>query len=163
MTLPDAAPDPGDVRWLSDLEMRAWRTFVETRADLMTALERDLSAAGLTLGDYQVFVTLSEHADDAMRMCDLAQVLQLSPSGLTRRLDSLVRAGYVERRSSLSDRRVMLAVLTEAGRERLELAAPVHVASVRARILDLLDDDELEAMASIFGKIRAGLDGRTDA
>lgn len=157
MSLPELAADE-PVRWLNDLEMAAWRNFIETRTDVITALERDLGRVGLTLGDYQVFVTLSEHEDSAMRMCDLAQVLQLSPSGLTRRLDGLVRAGFVERRSSLEDRRVMLAVLTDAGRERLDVAAPVHVASVRKWILDLLDDDELDAMASIFGKIRAGLD-----
>ena len=81
-----------------------------------------------------------------MRMCDLADTLQLSPSGFTRRLDGLVRGGLVERRNSDADRRVMLAVLTDAGRERLAEAAPIHVASVRARIIDRLDHADLEAM-----------------
>ena len=54
-----------------------------------------------------------------MRMCDLAQALRLSPSGLTRRLDGLVRHGLVERRSSPTDRRVMHAHLTDAGFERM--------------------------------------------
>ncbi len=58
---------------------------------------------------------LSEADGRAMRMCDLAARLQLSPSGLTRRLDGLVRAGVVERRPSETDRRVMLAVLTAEG------------------------------------------------
>ena len=52
------------------------------------------------MGDYQVLVYLSEADDHAMRMCDLAARLQLSPSGLTRRLDGLVRGGLVERRPS---------------------------------------------------------------
>lgn len=145
-------------RWLDDREMRAWLAYVETDGDLITALESDLAPTGLTLGDYQVFVYLSRAEDGRMRMCDLAEALQLSPSGLTRRLDGLVRAGWVERRGSEADRRVMLAVLTDAGRAKLADAAPVHVESVRARLIDLLDRDELEAFARIFGKIRQGLD-----
>ena len=60
-------------------------------ASMSRALEADLAPHGLTLGDYQVLVYLSEADDHAMRMCDLAARLQLSPSGLTRRLDGLVR------------------------------------------------------------------------
>ena len=73
--------------------MAAWRTYAETVVDLNAALEADLAPHGLTLGDYQVLVYLSEADDHAMRMCDLAARLQLSPSGLTRRLDGLVRPG----------------------------------------------------------------------
>jgi len=148
-------------RWLDDTEMRAWRSYVETQSDLNTALEADLVPTGLTLGDYQVLVFLSEADNRRMRMCDLADMLQLSPSGLTRRLDGLVRRGWVERQGSERDRRVMLAVLTDRGFAQLEAAAPTHVDSVRARIVDVLDRDELEAMATIFGKIRAALDDAT--
>ena len=80
--------------------MAAWRAYAETVVDLNAALEADLAPHGLTLGDYQVLVHLSEADDHAMRMCDLAAPLQLSPSGLTRRLDGLVRMGVVERRPS---------------------------------------------------------------
>lgn len=145
-------------RWLNRDEIHAWLGFVETHGDLMNALENDLAPTGLTLGDYQVFVYLSAAEDGSMKMCDLAELLQLSPSGLTRRLDGLVKAGWVERRPSALDRRVMHAVLTDAGRARLEAAAPVHVESVRARIIDHLDRDDLLAFARAFRKIRAALD-----
>lgn len=145
-------------RWLDHDEMVAWRTYIETVADLESALEVDLAPTGLMAGDYQVFVYLSEADDHAIRMCDLAAHLQLSPSGLTRRLDGLVRAGWVERRPSDTDRRVMLAVLTPAGFDKLVEAAPVHVASVRRHMIDLLTVDELHAIASAFGKIRKALD-----
>lgn len=147
-----------EMAWLSEIEMAAWRGFIETQADLVAALEADLADTGLTLGDYQVLVFLSEAPDHRLRMCDLADQLQLSPSGLTRRLDGLVRAGLVEREPSELDRRVMLAVLTHAGWTRLGEAAPTHLASVRRRLVDHLTDDELAAMASIFAKLRSALD-----
>ena len=137
--------------------MAAWRAYIEVQGDLINAIERDLSAHRLTLGDYQVLVYLSEANEHSMRMCDLADILQLSPSGLTRRLDRLVADGFVSRQSSPSDRRVMMGSLTHAGRELLERTAPHHVNSVRRRVFDHLDDDQIAAMASIFTAIADGL------
>ena len=148
-------------KWLSDDEQRAWRAFIETHGDLTTALEHDLAAHGLTLGDYQVLVHLTEADDSQMRMCELADVLQLSPSGLTRRLDGLVADGHVERLRSPHDGRVMLAALTESGRALLEDTAPHHVASVRSVIFDHLTADEVAAMESIFTKVAQAVAART--
>lgn len=145
------------VDWLTPREMRAWRAYIETHADLTAALERDLAELGLTLGDYQVLVFLSESDQRAMRMCDLADSLQLSPSGLTRRLDGLVAGGQVVRQASDEDRRVMMAVLTNEGMALLERVAPHHLASVRRHIFDHLDDEQVDALASIFESISAGL------
>jgi hypothetical protein len=52
----------------------------------------------------------------------------------------------------------MLAVLTDAGFAQLISAAPTHVDSVRRRLVDLLDDSELDALARVFRKVRAALD-----
>ena len=144
--------------WLTASEMTAWRTYIETYGDLIAVIERDLAEHNLTLGDYQVFVYLSETPNRSMRMCDLADLLQLSPSGLTRRLDGLVKAGFVTREASTDDRRVMLATLTPSGFSALEAAAPDHVASVRRHVFDHLDDDQVDALASIFQSIKLGLE-----
>ncbi len=154
----DSDATGADARWLDHTEMHAWRSYVETVGALTTALEADLAPTGLTLGDYQVLVYLAEAGDQRMRMCDLATVLQLSPSGLTRRLDGLVTTGLVAREGSPHDRRVMLAVLTDAGHDRLRAAAPVHVASVRRRMIDRLTTQQLEALGDTFDRIRSGLD-----
>ena len=50
-------------RWLDDDEMAAWIAYIETVVDLEAALEADLLPHGLTLGDYQVLVYLSEAQD----------------------------------------------------------------------------------------------------
>ena len=151
------APDHS-VRWLDDVEMRAWRTFIETVNDVTDLLEADLQhGKGLSIGDYQVLVFLSEAPEQRMRMSDLAAELHLSPSGLTRRLDGLVRAGLVSRQPSVEDRRVLLAVLTDAGFERIVDAAPVHVASVRRRLLDALTREQIEQLGGILDAVRAHL------
>jgi DNA-binding MarR family transcriptional regulator len=141
--------------WLDDEEMRAWRGLVEAYAELNAALEADLvSGFGIDGGDYGVLVNLSEAPDQRLRMCDLAVRLHLSPSGLTRRLDGLVKAGYVAREPSEHDRRVTLAVLTDAGRATLEAAAPVHVAGVRANFVDHLSRTQLRQLGAAFEALR---------
>lgn len=146
----------GDVQWLDDQEMTAWRAFIETIHDLLRALETDVLRDGLTLGDYQVLVYLSEAAHP-MRMSDLASQLQLTPSGLTRRLDGLVRSGDVERVPDATDRRVMQARLTDAGRRRLREVAPRHVASVREHFLGPIPPGDLAPLARAFRAVREHL------
>ena len=143
--------------WLSASEMRAWRNFIESVSTMIAALEGDLAPFELTMGDYEVLVRLSEAEDRRLRMCDLATALQLSPSGLTRRLDGLVKSGLVERIASPSDRRVMFAALTPAGHAKLVEAAPDHVASVRNRFLKGLTRDQVRAVGDIFEIVRGNL------
>jgi DNA-binding MarR family transcriptional regulator len=143
--------------WLSASEMRAWRNFIETVNTMTPALESDLVPFGLSMGDYEVLVRLSEAEDQRLRMCDLANVLQLSPSGLTRRLDGLVSTGLVERVANPTDRRVMFAALTASGRAKLVEAAPDHVASVRRRFFKGLTRDQIRELGDIFETMRANL------
>lgn len=141
-------------KWLTEVEQQAWRNYILTAHDLAMALEADLAPHGLTGGDYEVLVWLSEAEENRMRMCDLAQALQLSPSGLTRRLDGMVKNGWVERASCASDRRVMYAHLTATGRAKMEEAAPTHVASVRKHVIEPLGADGLQELGQLFGKVR---------
>ena len=144
-------------KWLSANEMRAWRNFIQSVSTLTAAMEADLAPFGLTMGDYEVLVRLSEAENQRLRMCDLATALQLSPSGLTRRLDGLVTSGLVERVASPTDRRVMFAAITPAGYDKLVEAAPDHVASVRNRFLKGLSGAQVRAVGDIFETVRSNL------
>ena len=150
-------------RWLTDEEQGSWRAFIATVHDLMAKLETDLVAHGLSMGDYEVLVLLSEAPDQRMRMCDLAAALQLSPSGLTRRLDGMVRQGWVERASCATDRRVAYAHLTSAGFEKMRAAAPDHVESVRRHLLDPLGQRGVTQLGELFGRVRRHLDQEVSA
>ena len=144
-------------RWLNDAEMKAWRGFVTTSPDLMNAIERDLGVFGLDAGDYQLLAMLSEAPDHRLKMCDLADTLRLSRSGLTRRMDGVVKAKYVERIQDKDDRRVSFAHLTGKGYEFLKKVAPLHLKDVRSRMIDLLNESEIKAIGSAFAKINAHL------
>lgn len=145
-------------KWLNDNEMLAWRSFITTSGDLIRTIERDLEPFGLDFGDYQLLVMLSEATDHRLKMCDLAKTLRLSPSGLTRRMQGVMKAKLVTRRRSEEDARAAYAQLTTQGMNLLKKAAPSHVASVRRWMIDLLTDTESRAIGSAFGKIARGLD-----
>lgn len=144
-------------QWLTPAEMAAWRTYIETTGDLLRAIEKDLIPFGLDRGDYQLLAMLSEAPEQRLRLCDLADSLRLTRSGLTRRLEGVLKKKLVARVQSKDDGRVAFAQLTPKGFELLKTAAPEHLDSVRRLMIDLLTPAEIKSMASAFGKISANL------
>jgi len=88
-----------------------------------------------------------------MRRVDLSEQLLLTASGITRLLDGLEAAGYVDRAACSSDRRVVYAVITDEGRDKLEEAAESHFAEVRALFEERFDADELKQLADLLGRL----------
>jgi DNA-binding MarR family transcriptional regulator len=125
------------VEWLSPAEQQVWRRLLAADCRVRERLDRELRAgAGITLGEYEVLVHLSEAPAQALRMSELADRLFLSRSGLTRRIDGLVQAGVVARRPCENDGRGALAALTPTGFGLLQQAAPIHVAGVRRYVIE---------------------------
>jgi DNA-binding MarR family transcriptional regulator len=145
-------------RWLDAGEQQLWRAWIRAHTRLVTRLDYELQAAhGVSVADYEVLVNLSEAPERSLRMAELADRLRLSPSGLTRRLDGLVRDGMVERRKCPSDGRGSLARLTDQGLGCLEAAAPTHVAGVRRYFVDPLSKAQQAELAESLGVIEAEL------
>src|SRR5215210_1169817 len=127
-----AATSPAEEADLSDVELRAWRGLVRAHDALVKRLDAELEAAhGLSLSSYQVLSALADSHQGKMRMCELAESVALSRSGLTRLVDRLERERLIARACCHVDARGAYAVLTPMGRERLEEARPTHQAAVR--------------------------------
>ena len=149
-TVPDPQPAPdSDVKWLSEAQQRHWRAFRDGTALLSDVLARELDdASGLSMGEYEVLVRLSESPDRALRMSELAGDLAHSRSRLTHTVARMERDGIVRREPARDDARGVNCVLTERGWQVLVAAAPWLVASVRAHLVDVLDDDQLAALGA---------------
>jgi len=147
-----------EVRWLDAGEMAAWRSYVVSSALLEHRLNRDLQEAhDLSMADYEILVRLSEQAGHRMRMTELAKEVAHSKSRISHQVRRLERAGLVRREECPEDGRGIFAALTPAGHRRLRTAAPTHVASVRANLIDLLDPAEHELLAKVFDRVGARL------
>jgi len=133
--------------------MEAWQAFLRASIRLMERLDAELEGHGVSLADYEILVHLSAEPAGELRMTELAARTLVSRSGLTRRLDRLVESGLVERRSCPTDRRGVYAVLTPAGRSRLEKAAPTHVEGVRRHFLSQLQGQDLRAFSASLNAV----------
>lgn len=138
----------------SDPRLPAWRAFLRAHARVIRELERELhDEQDLALTDYDVLVQLSAAEERRLRMSELADVLLLSRSGVTRLVDRLVADGLVERVTCESDRRGQWASLTPAGYERLRRATPTHLRGIARHFLDRLSTEELAALGSSLDRV----------
>jgi len=138
------------------LSVQAFGALVRAHAATTRRLNTQLIADhGLTISDYEVLLRLSWAPDRQMRRVDLAEEVLLTASGITRLLDGLERSGFVERGTCDTDRRVVYAVLTEAGRTKLEEAAESHFAQIDT-LFAQLEGDELDDLKALLEKLSEG-------
>ncbi len=140
--------------WLDDTEMRIWLAFVEASGRVISQLNETVKArSGLRFEDYEVLVHLSEAAERRLRMTELSKKCLHSQARLSQRINRLSAAGLVTREKCPEDRRGTFAVLTDQGWELMVSLAPVHVADVRRRLIDLIEPDEREVVARVLERV----------
>ena len=143
-----------DVAWLDQQQQRSWRAFLVGTTLLMDRLDRDLREQHrISLPEYEILVRLAEADGNRLRMAMLADSVSHSRSRVTHTVGRMEAAGLVARDACVSDGRGVEAVLTEQGRSALENAAPTHVAGVRQFLVDLVDEDDFEAVGRVFDAV----------
>ncbi|HEY3436107.1 MAG TPA: MarR family transcriptional regulator [Actinotalea sp.] len=149
------------VQWLTDAQQRAWRAYLLGSARLTEALTRQLEYdSGVSLSEYEILVRLSETPGRTLRMSELAASLVHSRSRLTHTVSRLEARGLVERQTCAADGRGVNCFMTDAGFALLESAAPGHVRAVRANLVDLLTDEQLQVVGDAMAVVAAaGTDG----
>jgi DNA-binding MarR family transcriptional regulator len=135
-------------------EYKGWIRLLRAHAALTRELSTRLEAAhGLSLRDFDVLVQLYEAPDRRLRRIDLARTVILSPSGVTRLLEGLERAGLVAKHHCETDARVTYAVLTDAGTTKFEEARASHVTDVEELFSSRFTADEHEQLAELLGRL----------
>jgi DNA-binding MarR family transcriptional regulator len=135
--------------------VRAWAALLRVHASLVPALDRELHAAvGLPLAWYDVLLELNSAPGRRLPMTDLGERVVLSRTRVSRLVDELESAGYVERQPHPTDRRSTLAAITPAGRRRMRAAAPVYLAGIANHFARYLNADELRTIATALERVR---------
>jgi DNA-binding MarR family transcriptional regulator len=136
---------------LTDTELRAWQALLHAHHQVISQLDTELREEhGLTFGAYDVLLRLARAPGHSLRMSELAERVMLSPSGLTRMVDRLARAGLVERDRFQGDARVTLARLTNSGRRLLRRAARTHLRGIREHFTGRLTHAQLRNAAAVL-------------
>lgn len=141
-------------KWLDTRQQQQWRALLTGTSALFAALNHDLeSETDLTLNEYEVLVRLSEDPNRTLRMSVLAEDLVHSRSRVTHTVRRMEERGLVRRQPCADDGRGVDCAMTDAGWEALVAAAPVHVGSVRSRLVDVVTCDELDAIGQAFDRV----------
>jgi MarR family transcriptional regulator, 2-MHQ and catechol-resistance regulon repressor len=111
---------------------------------------------GLSLREYEVLLALHDAPGRRLRRVDLAAMIFLTQSGVTRLLDKLERDGLVGKVAGEADRRVAYAHLTEEGRRRFVAAALTHRADIAEHFTARLTARELAALDRTLAKLPGG-------
>ena len=134
--------------------MEAFVALVRANAAATRGLSAELlEEHGLTINDYECLLKIARAEGGQLRRVDLSRELLLTPSGITRLLEGLERAGYVERKNCAPDARVAYAALTPAGRKKLKEASGSHVASIRELFGARFTDEEMTTLARLLGRL----------
>jgi MarR family 2-MHQ and catechol resistance regulon transcriptional repressor len=109
---------------------------------------------GIPLAWYAVLQGLASAPGGYLKMSQFGQVLSMTSGGVTRIIDRVEAAGYVERSAHPSDRRVSHVTITGQGREMLGKADRVFRRNVDAHLVGRLEPRELRELTRIICKLR---------
>jgi DNA-binding MarR family transcriptional regulator len=134
--------------------VQLWEGLARAHNTMTAALEKDmLPEAGMPLAWYEVLLHLSRTPQSMMRFQDLAKVAGITDSGASRRLEQMVKAGLIDRKSCPSDRRGVYAHLTPAGRAGFERAHTVFLRSLDRNLSRHLAPGEADAVNAALSRL----------
>lgn len=139
---------------LADGRITTFGRLVEAYALLTKTLDDEMEAAvGIPLLWYGVLLHLGRSPGGFRPMSELVAATAFTSGGVTRLVDRIEQAGYVERRPCPNDRRVTYVGLTERGQKLLERASAVHVRGIQEHLVDVLDAAEVAQLDAILAKV----------
>jgi DNA-binding MarR family transcriptional regulator len=135
---------PEELTPLDAIEEPTWRALARFFVAAPRLLDDDLQpGAHMSLTAYSILLHLSEAPGWTLRITELANRAYLSGSRTTRLVDELIADQLVTKKRNAGDGRGFDVTLTEDGLSALQRAYPVHLRSVRSRVLDHVDRSTL--------------------
>jgi DNA-binding MarR family transcriptional regulator len=142
--------------WRDDDVLSAWAAMLRLHARLVPLIDAELQRlAGMPLAWYDVLLELNAAADKSLRMFDLGEVVVLSRTRVSRVVDELVQAGFVEKVPNPDDRRSAFAKLTPAGTNAFRRAAPLYLELIRIHFGSPLTAGDAKTLRRVLAKALA--------
>jgi MarR family 2-MHQ and catechol resistance regulon transcriptional repressor len=139
---------------LDDPRFTAIGLFAEAYIGLTSRFAVQFEQHRVSAVEFEVLMRLARSPGHRLRMTDLAAQTSLSTSGVTRVVDRMDRDGLVRREACASDRRSSYAVITDAGRTRLDEVLPGHLELVQQWFIGQLAPDQLTQTLESLRTIR---------
>jgi DNA-binding MarR family transcriptional regulator len=138
----------------SQTVVRAWARLMRAQHAALEQIQASLKASGLPPLDwYDVLLELERAGGKGLRPFELERAMLLPQYGLSRLLDRIEAAGYIERRPCDDDGRGQIVALTKAGRERRRSTWPIYASAIQKAIATRLSEAEAAALDDLLGKL----------
>lgn len=133
----------------------AWVSLVRGHQGVLGRIETALQSADLPpLSWYDVLLELSRSRETGVRAFELESRLLLPQYGLSRLLDRIEKAGYIERRVCEDDRRGKLLFITQSGEDIRQRMWPIYQKAILDILGKKLSKKEAEQFVLTLSKLR---------
>jgi len=144
-----------------DAVVRAWARLAQAQQIALTTIEGALKAAKLPpLAWYDALLELERAGDRGLRPGELQSEMLLAQYNLSRLIDRIEHAGYVERRPCDDDGRGQVIVITSAGRDLRRRMWAVYGPAIQRALGDRLSPRQAETLDALLGKLVESSDGK---
>ena len=127
--------------------IRVWARLMKAQRLALASVERKLKAAGLPpLVWYDVLLEVERAGHEGLRPFELERVMLLAQYNLSRLVDRIERAGFVERRACEDDGRGQLVAITERGKAIRRKMWPIYSQAVEATVGKHLSAKQAETL-----------------
>ena len=151
--------DIAEPRWLDEEELQTWLTLAGMLVRLPTAIDAQLQRdAQISHFEYQVLAGLSMAPGRTLRMSVLAAFAEGSLARLSQVAARLEKRGWLRRTPDPADGRSTLAILTDAGMDKVVATAPGHVTEVRRLVFDTLTKAQQRHLRDSSRRIMRAID-----
>ena len=138
----------------AEATIRAWARLMKAQHRALGSVEGALKAAGLPpLAWYDVLLETERAGRDGMRPFELERAMLLAQYNLSRLIDRMTAADYVERRPCADDGRGYLIAITEAGRVLRRRMWPVYARAMEAAVGRRLSVKQATALGDLLGHL----------
>ncbi|MDX2103193.1 MAG: MarR family transcriptional regulator [Alphaproteobacteria bacterium] len=140
----------------TDSHIQAWARLIRASQRVLGAVEADLKAAGFPpLAWYDVLLELRRAEQHRLRPLDIEARLLLAQHNVSRLVDRLEKAGYVQRAPCAEDGRGQMVVLTDGGADLLRRMWPAYAAAIEAHVGTKLSVEEADQLAQLLAPLTA--------
>ncbi|GAA4060413.1 MarR family winged helix-turn-helix transcriptional regulator [Actinomadura miaoliensis] len=119
---------------------RAWEQVVSLHGRVEQELTKALHRQGVGLSEYRALCQLVRAPDGELRMQELADLIGLNQSSVSRLVARLESAGLTRRDMCPNDRRGVYTVITDEGRALQRKIAPIYYETLSKALDDAADD-----------------------
>ena len=138
----------------SDAAIAAWTSLVRAEQTVLASVESDLKQRGLPpLSWYDVLLEVSRSEEGCLRPNEIERRTLLPQYNVSRLVDRLERAGFLERQPCPEDGRGSLLRATDSGRTLLRSMWPAYADAIERHVGSRLSGQEAKDLARLLKKL----------